>query len=137
MHGAGMTAHRWYRQGTMRLPRPLAWLLTFLFVNATWVYFRAPDFTTANSLLARMADLGPKAFSIAGEALSNGLEISGYLAVIILFTVQDHFFRNSHKWAECCQPSPIMTAFYTATFTTVALVLMSANLPSEFLYFQF
>ncbi|MBG0789802.1 MAG: MBOAT family protein [Desulfovibrionaceae bacterium] len=137
MHGAGMVIHRWYRQGSFRLPRPAAWLLTFLFVNAAWVYFRSPDFATANALLARMTDFGADARLAAGNALSGGLEWSGYLVAIVLFTVQDHFYRDSHRWAALCRPSPVCAAFYAATFATVALVLMSANLPSEFLYFQF
>ena len=91
MHGAGMVVHRWYRQVPFRLPRPAAWLLTFLFVNAAWVYFRAPDFSTANTLLLRMADLGPEAWRLAMEGVSGGLEFSGYLAAIALFTLQDHF----------------------------------------------
>lgn len=137
MHGAGMVVHRWCRQGGFRLPRPAAWLLTFLFVNAAWVYFRAPDFSTANGLLARMVDFGPEARQLAAQAFSGGLEFSGYLAAIVLFTIQDHFYRDSHEWAAVCRPSPVIAAFYTAAFATIALVLMSANLPSEFLYFQF
>ncbi len=137
MHGVGMVAHRWYRQAGFRLPRPAAWLATFLFVNAAWVYFRAPDFATANALLARMADFGPDAWGALAEALSGGMRFSGYLIIIVLFALQDHFYRDSHKWGEACRPSPVYVAFYLATFITIALVLMSANLPSEFLYFQF
>lgn len=137
MHGAGMVAHRWFQLKGLRMPRPAAWLLTFLFVNAAWVYFRAPDFTTANTLLLSMVNFSGEAFRSAATYLSNGVDISGYLVAIILFTIQDHFFRNSHKWAEKCHPSPVIAAFYVATFVTIALTLMSANLPSEFLYFQF
>lgn len=49
MHGAGMVVHRWVQHMTFRIPKPVAWLLTFLFVNTAWVYFRAPDFSTANA----------------------------------------------------------------------------------------
>lgn len=137
MHGAGIVIHRLATTAGWRVPRPLAWLITFLFVNAAWVYFRAPDFTTATGLLARMVRITPETFSDAAAYLTGGFALSGYLVAIAAFAVQDHFFRNSHQWAARCRPSPVYLAFSAATLGTVALILMSADLPSEFLYFQF
>jgi len=37
------------------MPKPVDVMLTFLFVNVAWVYFRAPDIATANTLLLTMA----------------------------------------------------------------------------------
>lgn len=51
LHGAAMVVERLLR-GKVRLPRWLGWLLTFVFVNVAWVYFRAPDLETANALLS-------------------------------------------------------------------------------------
>ena len=50
LHGAAMVVERLLR-GRVRLPRPLGWLLTFVFVNVAWVYFRAPSVAAANALL--------------------------------------------------------------------------------------
>jgi alginate O-acetyltransferase complex protein AlgI len=36
------------------MPKPVAVAVTFLFVNMAWIYFRAPDITTANALLITM-----------------------------------------------------------------------------------
>ncbi len=50
LHGGAMVVERLLR-GRVKLPRWLGWLLTFLFVNVAWVYFRAPSVAAANALL--------------------------------------------------------------------------------------
>lgn len=61
IHGFGLVlCQAWQRAGG-RLPLPLAWLLTMLFVIAGWVVFRANDFATASHMLVVMA--GFKGFS--------------------------------------------------------------------------
>ena len=52
MHGAAMVFERVRREkGAKPLPRPLGWVLTFLFVNIAWVFFRAASFEQAFALL--------------------------------------------------------------------------------------
>lgn len=57
LHGAAMVLERLCR-GKLRIPRPLGWLLTFLFVNAAWVFFRAENVTQALALLGDMCKGG-------------------------------------------------------------------------------
>jgi alginate O-acetyltransferase complex protein AlgI len=44
-HGLALVVHRLYqsRQTKFRIPAPAGWLLTFVFVMFTWVFFRAQD----------------------------------------------------------------------------------------------
>lgn len=51
LHGAAQVAERLLK-GRVTLPRPLAWLLTFAFVNVAWVFFRADSAAQALALLA-------------------------------------------------------------------------------------
>ena len=54
LHGAALAVnHVWQGRG-LRLPRPLAWALTLLFVMACWVLFRSADFATAGDVLLSM-----------------------------------------------------------------------------------
>ncbi|HET9762362.1 MAG TPA: MBOAT family O-acyltransferase [Casimicrobiaceae bacterium] len=54
LHGAGLIAERaWERMG-VRLPRALAWGLTFLFVMIAWVFFRASSVAAAGAMLGAM-----------------------------------------------------------------------------------
>jgi len=56
LHGLALVVHRvWTRYG-MRLPNALAWLVTFIFINITWVYFRAESLDSAHSIIAGMVD---------------------------------------------------------------------------------
>jgi len=55
LHGAACCLHKAWSSAGLALPRPVAVVLTFLFVNITWIYFRAPDIHTANVLLQSMA----------------------------------------------------------------------------------
>jgi alginate O-acetyltransferase complex protein AlgI len=59
LHGAGLAAHRFLRERIgheqRRLPPPLAWALTMLFVMLCWIPFRAPTFATTVTLLTRLA----------------------------------------------------------------------------------
>ena len=41
-------------RGKVHIPKPLGWFLTFLFVNAAWVFFRAGTLTQALALLRDM-----------------------------------------------------------------------------------
>lgn len=50
LHGLVMVLERLLK-GRAALPRPVAWLLTFLFVNAAWVFFRAGTVEQALALL--------------------------------------------------------------------------------------
>ena len=67
LHGLALAVHRIVRDGAREGAGPGrygiagkagSWAGTFLFLLVTWVLFRAPDFTTAWTMLRRMAFLG-------------------------------------------------------------------------------
>ena len=55
MHGVAIVVHRLWVQAGMRMMPALALPLTFLFVNAAWVPFRAESGATAAGILSAMA----------------------------------------------------------------------------------
>ena len=54
LHGVAMVVQRLWGKRKF-LPRPLCWLLTFLFVNFAWVFFRAATLDQALALLGDLA----------------------------------------------------------------------------------
>lgn len=56
LHGLAQVIERLW-PGRAKLPKPLQWAMTFLFVNLAWVFFQAPSLSAAVSLL-RAAVLG-------------------------------------------------------------------------------
>ncbi len=58
LHGVALVIHRIWSGFTIRMPKVLAWLLTFCFVNVTWVFFRAKTLHDAQRVLDGMIDVG-------------------------------------------------------------------------------
>ncbi len=57
LHGVALAVnHVWSNRG-LRLPRPLGWALTLLFVMAGWVLFRSQTFAAAGDMLLAMLGL--------------------------------------------------------------------------------
>ena len=79
LHGAALVVHRLWQKLGRPLPQAAAWALTFLFVNLTWVFFRARSMDDALRVLAGMADVR-SAFEPPAAAPSAGPVFSGWLA---------------------------------------------------------
>ena len=79
LHGAAQVAQRLLK-GKISLPKPLAWLSTFVFVNIAWVFFRAEGAGQALALLGGLFQPnwglpGPElAAALPLEVLSNALK---------------------------------------------------------------
>ena len=58
LHGSAMVVHSAWKRFGMSLPKPLAWFLTFNFINITWVFFRAKSFNDASKILKSMFGFG-------------------------------------------------------------------------------
>lgn len=69
LHGAAQVAERMLK-GRVSLPRPLAWLLTFVFVNIAWVFFRADS---AGQALALLGGLFQANWGLPGPELAAAL----------------------------------------------------------------
>ncbi len=82
LHGLALVIHRIWGRFNLRLPTSLAWLITFLFINITWVFFRAKDWTGARRMLVGLLSLdfhSPlSSTSIATSQLAWGGWLSDY-----------------------------------------------------------
>ncbi|MFT5661973.1 MAG: alginate O-acetyltransferase complex protein AlgI [Sulfurimonas sp.] len=54
LHGMALVIHNIWKSFGIKLPKILAWFITFNFINITWVFFRAEDFNTALIILKKM-----------------------------------------------------------------------------------
>jgi D-alanyl-lipoteichoic acid acyltransferase DltB (MBOAT superfamily) len=57
MHGAGLVVNHVWKKRKLSMPRWLAWLITFNFINLSFVFFRAKDLGGAIRILEGMAGL--------------------------------------------------------------------------------
>jgi alginate O-acetyltransferase complex protein AlgI len=130
VHGVMLSINHVWANTKRRLPDPAAWALTFMFVTAAWVLFRAQTFTRASLLLTSMVGL----HGFAWHAVRNSIgprEVRELIVglVLVLF---------------CPNRQSIMTWrwesdwLYAGAFAVLAAVsIMSMSNPPPFIYFQF
>jgi alginate O-acetyltransferase complex protein AlgI len=140
LHGALLIVHKRFQdfcEYRPRLDRVLQSLpgtllrmtLTFLGVCVGWVFFRAPTFTIAATVLRRMTAFHA---ATAGTPMP-GLGIVTTIAVVIICHVARRF-DLWRKW-HVQLPAPMLGFSYAAALTLALFLAPSGNKP--FIYFQF
>ncbi|HJV65054.1 MAG TPA: MBOAT family protein [Geomonas sp.] len=147
-HGAALVVNHVWKRRKLSMPRPLGWLLTFLFVNFSFVLFRAKDLAMAGKVLKGMVGLSGLlpagidhfAFSLLGKGgfwkrLMEDVEGNdGTIWTVLVILALTLTLKNSLQMEKEFKPSWKALAFVVAIgFYT----LFSMNKVSEFLYFQF
>ncbi len=141
LHGAATVLHRFWSKTGLRMPRLLAWFLTFNFVNITWVFFRARTWNDALRVLKAMFGGESLGLSDRFHQLGIGFGSLVYMHVnknvfplLALLTLIAVILRNSNEMAQSFRPTwknataVVLMAFYT---------LLSMHNVTEFLYFNF
>jgi alginate O-acetyltransferase complex protein AlgI len=142
LHGASLAMNHMWRATKLRLPSVVAWLLTFVVVVIGWVFFRAPDISSAVHMLATMAGLHgqPSWESIAvffrfgqtaSHVLPDPLTAMGWIAVLSIWVI---IAPNTQDLVLTPRPRPALAAGAAVIFVGAVLNL---DRVSEFLYFQF
>jgi alginate O-acetyltransferase complex protein AlgI len=153
LHGGALVVNRLWQQLGMKMSKPLAWLLTFLFVNFAWVFFRAKTWDSARHMLRSMigfksifgtpvsavptegiAWAGPMADPLLGH-LPSGLVpyLPTYLAIMAAFVLAS--LRNSQQIAFGHLQTRQMV--WGAMAFLIAMYFTLASTSSVFLYFNF
>jgi len=126
-HGLLLTAYRMVPRLWDSLPYAAAQLLMFVLVVIGWVFFRAPDFTTAGHLLLAMFAPKPGTLPANSGVLIGFLLVAAYLAMV----GRNAFELNAQRtWTRGYQTA-IAVAF------GACLAVMAGGRNSPFLYFQF
>ncbi len=105
-------------------------LLTFFLINVTWVFFRAPDFTSAWRMLTSMFSHVPK-----GAVLLTTMSIIK-IAVIIFFVVIFHWLMRNTRVLTVAAKLPwwLLGLIWSVL---LLLLILSQESSSSFIYFQF
>lgn len=146
LHGLAIVIHRIFRDNGHKMNKILAWLITFIFVNLAWVFFRAPDLLIAGEMIKKLIfiDFTPiiniiqnrmSYISIINnftllEALNN-IYISIFMFVLGFGII---FVKNSVQMKEKFRGSYLQLGFVVTIFIVTLLNLTNV---SEFLYFNF
>jgi alginate O-acetyltransferase complex protein AlgI len=69
LHGFATVVYYYWSKLDIKMNKIVAWLITFSFINITWVFFRAETFSKAINILKAM--LGINGFSLSSTILPN------------------------------------------------------------------
>ncbi|GIO35351.1 peptidoglycan O-acetyltransferase [Paenibacillus antibioticophila] len=127
LHGAAQVIQRLWQKTGVKLPRWCAWFITFMFINFTWVFFRALTFDDAIKVLKGMVN-----FRDLGLTLS--LDLAGNILLIAAAFLVAVFARNSMQMARRFKPTWKHAVYIAFLFVFSVLYF---NQVSEFLYFTF
>lgn len=152
LHGIAKLFKRLLRQIKFRILRMIEWFLTFLFVNAAWVFFRADSLKQAMTLLGRVFTGGlGKLNEAMYESFNHSIEVSilqrldvigiftNYSGVYAVLFVLILFFscilmKNTQEKLQT------FSCTMEKLFVTVAVLFLSVisfSGISEFIYFNF
>ena len=117
-------------RATKIIPNQLKWLLTFVFIVVTWVFFRSPNVDTARIILIG-AFTGDLNFDIVFfEANVFYLTLLGLFAIVHRFDSLSNV-RFVYRWIN----KGVLTTFVIIAFAT-AIAITTDN-PKAFIYFDF
>lgn len=142
LHGAALVIYKFWSKLKIQLWTWMAWLITFNFVNITWVFFRAETWNDAIKIISGM--FGLSGFSIANIVVLVGrlpapfdyiIPSSGPInfSIILLFIVIVMF--SYKKFLTSLQYHKYLSILFPATLLVISL--MNLGGVSEFLYFNF
>lgn len=138
LHGVAMVAHRLWQRLGLRMAPILAWLLTFNFINLTWIFFRAQTLEDALKVLRGMTgfdaieSLGAEFAGWTG-LLDSHVEVGLTLLAGMMLVLMR---RNSNAWLAGARPG-LAGAFACGLLGAVSLLTLMASKYSEFIYFNF
>lgn len=105
-------------------------LFTFFLVNVTWVFFRAPDFTSAWRMLTSMFSTVPN-----GATLLSTLSIIKVSFIVTCMVASHWMMRNTRVLNVTGKMSWWQLALIWAAM--LILIILSQESSSSFIYFQF
>jgi alginate O-acetyltransferase complex protein AlgI len=149
IHGFGlMLNHAWNKlaaKSGVRLPTPLAWGLTLIFVILAWVPFRAESISAALTIWKSMSGLNGllgAETAVTQQIAISAICISGLFALALFAPNTQQILsyppiiigglRQEIRWS----PSPTRAIAIGLLFGVTLSAIVSQR-PSEFLYFRF
>jgi len=136
LHGVALSVNHYWKKSKRRMPSLLAWAATFVFVNITLVFFRAPDVVSAVSIVKEMIP-NPNLLSITAiRAKVRGVELEVMLLPLLIGTILAFWGKNSGELRRTFAPTT-RSSLAVASLILVALLFMNSNIAQEFVYFAF
>jgi alginate O-acetyltransferase complex protein AlgI len=152
LHGLGLIIHHIWEKFNFRLHSILAWILTFNFINFTWIFFRAENWADAMKVLRGMsglegAVLPPRMVDLILDGMQGIIKPVGKLNIIESGSVVNLselvlmlgigfilvlFFKNTNQLEKRG-----LKIIFILIFAFTINSMFFSQVVSEFLYFRF
>jgi D-alanyl-lipoteichoic acid acyltransferase DltB (MBOAT superfamily) len=132
LHGAALVVNHLWRKRKWKMPPAVGWLLTFTFINVSFVFFRASSLDDALKVLGGM--LGLSGAPLGRHALAAVQGDSNTWLILAAALILALVGRNSVQLTESFRPDWKHCAF---TALVACYAFFNLSKVSEFLYFQF
>jgi len=129
LHGIALNIHRAFSKTKINIPNWLAIMITFLFVNITWVFFRAHSWENAMQLLSAMAGMGNTTGNFV--LINDYYNLPIWIAAVLLL-----FGKNTNQIADAFKPN-LAFGFKLVLLILLNLLFLNSSISQEFLYFDF
>lgn len=139
LHGLALIIHRiWDERKTKPLPRFAAWLLTFAFINFTWIVFRVKELNDLgkffNAFTFQQGFNFSKTFRTTIISPESLFPEKAFFIIVVLFILV--FAKNSQQLQNKFKKN--WFTIYSAILVSLCIIkLLSPENIQEFIYFQF
>lgn len=159
LHGLALVIQRVWKQFGLKMNTFFAWFITFNFVNIAWVFFRAKEWEDAVKVLSSMFNFHSMEEAIHFDKIFNNVGIVAHfihtelmimdnqsllnlhvLEAMLFGFIVTLLFQNSTEIASKFNETKKISVFsylFSIFIFGVALMNVSAQNGSEFLYFNF
>jgi D-alanyl-lipoteichoic acid acyltransferase DltB (MBOAT superfamily) len=153
LHGTALIFHRIWTKLGFCMPKTLAWLITFNFINIAWIFFRAKTLDDALRVINGMKDID-SIFNLAVMAIpTNKLAWGGWLSDSLLKWLPNGLASNTVCFMaiflafiiiskknsfELMTSNPSITKLSASVFLfCIAMYFVMVTTSTVFLYFNF
>lgn len=129
LHGMALVIHRLWQTHGFPLPKIIAWLITFNFINIAWVFFRAKEWDDALRVLHGM-------FSLSFASVSSEATLI-YIYATLLTAMLIVLFAKSATDYYLARKIKVTHAVFAAVLFAYATLKMLGSSSEVFLYYNF
>ncbi len=130
LHGVAMVVHRIWQNTGGKLPTYAGWILTFLYVNACWVLFRATTTYDAIKIFKGMLGMVNIGFSTALTLTDDFILLGACIGLVAFTALSKNSVEAAHDMKFSFKESTLALALFMISFVK----LYSHQ---TFLYFDF
>lgn len=134
LHGLALVIHRLWSLTKIKLPKVLAWFITFNFVNFAWVFFRAKSFDDAIKVLKGMCSINMQ--YILNTPIKDVINVSAILLLLFAFIL---YCKNSVQYLDkfINNKNLFLWTVLFSIMLIISICFIIIGSYSEFIYFNF